>query len=84
MKMVKPEHDQPKNVVMFHCSMEMTRYDIKNYLEKIYKVPIIKINTRIAMGTFKRNEIGTIIKEDDIKVAYAFLVRVLSKFILFK
>lgn len=54
--------------------MEMTRHDIKTYLEKIYKVPVIKVNTRIAIGEMKRNEQGTIVKGDDIKVAYVFLV----------
>ncbi|XP_058789191.1 large ribosomal subunit protein uL23m [Phymastichus coffea] len=75
LKLVKPEHSQPKNIVVFHCSMEMTRYDVKNYLEKIYKVPVIKVNTRIAMGKFKKNEQGTIIKKDDIKFAYVSLPR---------
>ena len=77
MKLVKPENPGPKNVVQFHCSMEMTRYDIKNYLEKIYKVPIIKVNTRIALGKTKKNPLGGIVKEEDVKVAYISLVRMI-------
>ncbi|XP_014208669.1 39S ribosomal protein L23, mitochondrial [Copidosoma floridanum] len=75
MKMVKPDLEQRKNIVHFHCSMEMTRHDIKNYLEKIYKVPVIKVNTRIALGTIRENELGTIVKDDDIKIAYVHLPR---------
>lgn len=54
--------------------MQMTRYDIKNYLEKIYKVPVIKVDTRIALGKTKKNGLGQIVKEDDIKIAYVRLV----------
>ncbi|XP_011500688.1 PREDICTED: probable 39S ribosomal protein L23, mitochondrial [Ceratosolen solmsi marchali] len=75
MKLVKPQFNNPPNIVEFHCSMQMTRLDIKNYLEKIYKIPIIKVNTRIKLGKFRRNELNTVIKDEDIKVAYAHLPR---------
>ncbi|KAJ8675257.1 hypothetical protein QAD02_011043 [Eretmocerus hayati] len=75
MKLIKPEYPNAKNVVEFHCSMEMTRYDVRNYLEKIYKVPVIKVHTRIAMGKFRKNGLGTIIKDDDMKIAYVYLPR---------
>ncbi|XP_076761598.1 mitochondrial ribosomal protein L23 [Xylocopa sonorina] len=72
MKLVRPEHDQPKNVVQFHCSMEMTRYDVKNYLEKIYNVNPVHVRTRIALGKTRRIQ-KFIMKEDDVKVAYIVL-----------
>lgn len=72
LKLVKPEHKQPENVITFHCSMEMTRFDVKNYLEKIYNVHPIKINTRIALGKTNTRH-GFVCKEDDIKIAYAIL-----------
>ncbi|OXU21596.1 hypothetical protein TSAR_016621 [Trichomalopsis sarcophagae] len=76
MKLVKPAMEPlRKNVVEFHVSMEMTRYDVKNYLEKIYKVPIIKVNTRIALGKTRRNELNTVVKDDDVKIAYVHLPR---------
>jgi len=28
----------------------MTKYDIRNYLEKIYKIPVVDVRTVIAMG----------------------------------
>lgn len=58
----------------------MTKYDIKNYLEKIYKINVKDVRTRIKMGEFKKClNGGYIIKDDDIKVAYAILVSNLNK-----
>ncbi|GBP07704.1 39S ribosomal protein L23, mitochondrial [Eumeta japonica] len=52
----------------------MTKYDIQNYLEKIYKVPVADVRTRIALGKFRRDPgKGYIIKDDDIKYAYVKL-----------
>uniref|UniRef100_A0A2A4JM57 Large ribosomal subunit protein uL23m n=1 Tax=Heliothis virescens TaxID=7102 RepID=A0A2A4JM57_HELVI len=74
MKIVRPEPKQLPNVVQFHCSMEMTKYDIKNYLEKIYNVPVVDIRTRIALGKFRRDiGKGYIVKDDDVKSAYVVL-----------
>ncbi|XP_063989263.1 large ribosomal subunit protein uL23m [Diachasmimorpha longicaudata] len=74
MKLVKSDHKSPQNTVEFHCSMEMTKYDVKNYLEKIYKIPVIDVRTRIKMGKFKYAATGGyVVQEDDIKVAYAIL-----------
>ena len=28
----------------------MTKFDIKNYFEKIYKIDVAKVNTRIQLG----------------------------------
>lgn len=75
MKIVKSERPLPDNVVEFHCSMGMTKHDVKNYLEKIYNVKTMDVKTRIKLGRFKRcPDGGYIIKDDDIKVAYAILV----------
>lgn len=61
-------------VNFFKTSLFQTEYDIKNYLEKIYKLPVISIRTRIAMGATERdrNE-GYVIKKDDKKLAYVTL-----------
>jgi len=75
MKLIKPQTNQLPNVVQFECSMQMTRYDIKNYLQKIYNVNPIKVNTAIVMGKFKRDKLqGSVIKDDDFKIAYVVLV----------
>lgn len=76
LKLVRPIHEQPENVVQFQCSMEMTKYDIKNYLEKIYNVQTTHIRTRIALGkTLRDPGKGYVKKKDDIKYAYVTLVR---------
>ncbi|XP_061387892.1 large ribosomal subunit protein uL23m-like [Musca vetustissima] len=74
MKLIRPSEPQPKNVVTFSVSMEMTKYDVKNYLEKIYKVPVMDVRTRIALGSTKRDTTyGYVTKNDDMKLAYVTL-----------
>ncbi|XP_066257555.1 large ribosomal subunit protein uL23m [Euwallacea similis] len=74
MKLVRPVLEQPPNVVQFACSMEMTRFDMKNYLEKIYNVKPVHIRTRIALGKTRKDPgKGYIIKDDDVKYAYVTL-----------
>ncbi|XP_065158087.1 large ribosomal subunit protein uL23m [Atheta coriaria] len=75
MKLIRPTEEQPTNVVQFSVSMEMTKHDIKNYLEKIYDVKSVDIRTRIALGNMKKDLKGYITKEDDIKYAYVTLPR---------
>lgn len=76
MKLIKHQQykEQRDNVVVFHVPIAMTRIDVKNYLEKIYKVPVIKVNTRIELGKTKKNECNKVVKEDDRKLAYVHLV----------
>lgn len=75
MKLVRPTEDQPANVVTFAVSTEMTKHDVKNYLEKIYKVPVIDVRTRIALGETKRDQVyGYVTKKDDVKLAYVTMV----------
>lgn len=75
LKLVRPTHNQPENIVQFACSMEMTKYDVQSYLEKIYNIPVIEVRTRIAMGPTKRDlKVGYVIKEEDTKYAYVTLV----------
>jgi len=50
MKLVRSEEKQPKNVVQFKVPTGMTNYDIKNYLEKIYKINVIKVESDIENG----------------------------------
>ncbi|XP_030747214.1 probable 39S ribosomal protein L23, mitochondrial [Sitophilus oryzae] len=74
MKLIKPPHEQPPNIVQFACSMEMTKYDIKNYLEKIYNVDVVHVRTRIGLGKTKRDPgLGYVVKADDTKYAYVTL-----------
>jgi len=50
MKLVRPEEKQPKNVVQFKVPTGMTNYDIENYLTKIYKIKVIKVESSIENG----------------------------------
>lgn len=78
LKIVRPEYNQAKNVVRFKCSMEMTKYDVENYLKLIYKVPVIDVRTRIEMGkTFLDPYRKYVKKHDDYKLAYVILVSIL-------
>ncbi|RXM35621.1 39S ribosomal protein L23, mitochondrial [Acipenser ruthenus] len=47
MTLVKPGKEQPPDTVQFRIPMEMTKCDVKNYLEKIYSVPVGAVRTRI-------------------------------------
>ncbi|XP_055902863.1 39S ribosomal protein L23, mitochondrial [Eupeodes corollae] len=74
MKLIRPKEEQPENVVTFSVSMQMTRYDIANYLEKIYQVPVKHVRTRIALGSTKRDQVyGYVTKDEDAKIAYVTL-----------
>uniref|UniRef100_A0A8B9V0J0 Large ribosomal subunit protein uL23m n=4 Tax=Anatidae TaxID=8830 RepID=A0A8B9V0J0_9AVES len=71
---VRPGVPQPEDTVQFRVSMEMTKVDIKNYLEKIYNVPVAAVRTRIQYGANnKRNHKNQRVKTPDYKVAYVQL-----------
>ncbi|KAJ9583083.1 hypothetical protein L9F63_022572 [Diploptera punctata] len=74
MKLVRPIDKQPPNVVHFIVSMEMNKYDVKNYLERIYKVQAADVRTHVMLGRFKRDPgMGYVLKEDDYKMAFVTL-----------
>lgn len=75
LKLVRPEYEQPKNVVKFICSMPMTKYDVENYLKLIYKVPVISVRMRVALGeTYQDVYKRYVKKKDDYRIAYVTLV----------
>jgi len=51
----------------------MTKHDVKNYLEKIYNIPVASVSTHLAQGEFRKADKGYIIKDDDFKIAYVTL-----------
>jgi len=80
MKMIKPEgiygkgSTAPQNKVQFVVSSGMTRYDIKNYLEKIYKIPVVDVRTVNKMGKTRQNAFGNyLVNDKDYKVAFVTL-----------
>lgn len=76
MKLVQPTEKQPPNVVQFKVPLEMTDYDIRNYLEKIYNVKVMHVKSEMEDGktrpAFKN---GYIVKDDDFRRAYVTLPR---------
>ncbi|CAB3366759.1 Hypothetical predicted protein [Cloeon dipterum] len=72
MKLVKPKYSEPPNRVTFEVSMGMSRTDVKNYLEKIYKIPVVSVQTRVTPGELKTTA-GYVTKEDDYKTAFVVL-----------
>lgn len=70
MKLVKSEVDLPPNMVKFEVPLEMTQYDVKNYLEKIYKIPVAHVRTEVILGAVKPQRWKRyMIKEDDYRIA---------------
>jgi len=64
------------NRAQFIVSMEMTKHDVKNYLNKIYNVDTIAVNTQVRSG--ETREVPTtsgkmVVKDDDYKVAFVTL-----------
>ncbi|XKL67364.1 hypothetical protein PGB90_002855 [Kerria lacca] len=76
MKLVKPTEKQPPNVVQFKVPLAMTNYDIKNYLQKIYKISVMHVSSELEDGLIKpvfKN--GYLVKEEDFRRAYVTLPR---------
>lgn len=70
--MMKPKERMPENIVLFKTDVRMTDWDIKNYLEKIYKVPIAAVHSKIMNGDLQGSVKG-ITKKDDYKLAHVTL-----------
>ncbi|XP_054160090.1 39S ribosomal protein L23, mitochondrial-like [Oppia nitens] len=68
----KPLDPLPANQVQFKIPVFMTKWDVKNYLEKIYKIPVIDVRTHVMCGDIKKAKTTQkpyLIKEDDYKLA---------------
>ncbi|XP_038620795.1 39S ribosomal protein L23, mitochondrial [Tachyglossus aculeatus] len=73
-QLVRPGKEQPEDTVQFRIPMTMTRIDMRNYLQTIYKVPVATVRTRIQFGSNKkRDHRNQRVKQPDYKVAYVQL-----------
>ncbi|XP_019574130.2 large ribosomal subunit protein uL23m isoform X7 [Rhinolophus sinicus] len=73
-QLVRPGTAQPDDTVQFRIPMEMTRVDLRNYLERIYNVPVSAVRTRVQHGSNrKRDHRNVRLKKSDYKVAYVQL-----------
>ncbi|KAH9491535.1 54S ribosomal protein L23, mitochondrial [Bulinus truncatus] len=75
MRLLKPEFDVPTNQVHFEVHPQMSEFDIKNYLEKIYKVPVLSVQTKIIRGADIKHKTKDFVqaREPDKKLAYLVL-----------
>ncbi|KAI1889859.1 hypothetical protein AGOR_G00167260 [Albula goreensis] len=74
--LVRPGKELPPDTVQFRIPMEMTKCDVRNYLENIYNVPVGAVRTRIQYCTNKkRNHLNQRVKRPDYKVAYVQLAQ---------
>lgn len=72
MVMVKPKQELPNNVVSFKVDPRMTDWDVRNYLEKIYKVQVGSVVSRIHPGKLKTIKEG-LAKGEDYRIAHVTL-----------
>uniref|UniRef100_A0A0N5B6I7 Large ribosomal subunit protein uL23m n=1 Tax=Strongyloides papillosus TaxID=174720 RepID=A0A0N5B6I7_STREA len=69
----------PPNVVKFEISPQMTRYDVRQYLEKIYKIPVYDVRIMNKMGDitwdnpYDRGFRRAVWKDEDKKFAFVFM-----------
>uniref|UniRef100_A0A0N5AR97 Large ribosomal subunit protein uL23m n=1 Tax=Syphacia muris TaxID=451379 RepID=A0A0N5AR97_9BILA len=69
----------PKNCVKFEVDKRMSRHDVREYLEKIYELPVRDVRTfvkedidwlKVNVAKYRR----ALWKEEERKYAYVFLV----------
>ncbi|XP_032270954.1 39S ribosomal protein L23, mitochondrial isoform X2 [Phoca vitulina] len=82
-RLVRPGSVQPEDTVQFRIPMEMTRVDLRNYLERIYNVPVAAVRTRVQHGSNRKRDYRNVrMKKPDYKVAYVQLIRMPSSILL--
>lgn len=72
MVMIKPKKPMPEHVVSFKVDPRMTDWDVKNYLERIYKVPVGAVNSMILAGDLIKTRQG-LAKRDDYRIVHVSL-----------
>ena len=70
---VRPPANLPKDWAVFRVSPMLNKYDIRNYLEAIYKVKVLEVNTIKYLGKYRRDELGRTIRLPNWKKAYVRL-----------
>ncbi|XP_072841767.2 large ribosomal subunit protein uL23m isoform X3 [Pogona vitticeps] len=72
--LVRPGVPLSEDTVQFRIPMEMTKVEVKDYLENIYNVPVASVRTRIQYGSMRMRDYKNCrIKKPDYKVAYVQL-----------
>lgn len=68
--MLCPGGQIPKDVSIFKVPLNMNRIQVKDYLEELYGVSVVKVNTTIVVGKRKLDRYYRYVKEADWKKAY--------------
>jgi large subunit ribosomal protein L23 len=58
LRLVKHEKLLPKDTVKFECHWQMSVNDVKEYLEKLYEVPVLDVRVEIKKGEIMKNPRG--------------------------
>ncbi|KAL7069628.1 hypothetical protein ACQ4LE_011086 [Meloidogyne hapla] len=68
----------PKNAAMFEVDLRMSRFDVREYLEKIYKFPVRDVRLRNLEGKITwdypldKQKRKALWKDEDKKIAFVF------------
>ena len=62
-----PNENVKKFEVKVACNMG--KIDIRNFLESVYDIRVLKVNTMVYNGKWKRSRFGTFYKKPDFKKA---------------
>ncbi|ESO04010.1 hypothetical protein HELRODRAFT_173066 [Helobdella robusta] len=55
MKLLKWDKDLPSDTQSFEVHLQMTEHDVKNYLERIYKVKVLTVTTKLLKGESRKH-----------------------------
>ncbi len=70
MKMLKSKHTLRPCEHLFEVHPQMTKYDVKNYLEKIYDVPVVDVTTKLVEGEEMSGLLGDTVRDADKRLAF--------------
>lgn len=73
--MINPGKEVDPDTVVFKVPINYNKFQIKSYLEQIYKVEVLQVNTLIMRGKTGRDWKGLPSKKPDYKKAYVKLTQ---------
>jgi len=74
MVLMKPIQPAPLNEVHFMVPVRMTKWDVRSYLENIYKIPVEGIKTIVKCGKVYRHPAeNLLVKDEDWRLAIVTL-----------
>lgn len=71
--LIKPGKPMPPNTAVFRVPLDMNRLQIKDYLEELYRIPVVRVNTMIYLGKHRFTSKGYFYRRPDWKKAVVTL-----------